>query len=997
MKVRSAAAHRALLIASVTVALGAVGGCVPRTDDINRVQPGYVRKAIFQTDDEWYYRRTIAQSETTNSFIIEGQGDLALDRVRFEIQEDLLIAYQPYENLPGTNTAELEGNEFFKGPVLAAWTITSHFDIVRDYDALTGNERVTVNENAVDRPWYERDYMRVAWNVNLVQGTIGDQGGYWIPVSLVSSGSHWVSLEEDPDNPFASRFSDDYVEVNEDAFLGMDLIMCAAMTGFSFAGYTNCGFGEAKVRHAFMKAPPTDYIPRDFPDSVVRKGPDGQPMFDPDTGEVEREPIYNRFGIFRIETPTYDPGYGLTESGRLFRAKLFDLWENHTDGNGNPLPYAERTEQPIIYYLNAEYPERYRQVAREVAADYNRIFTSMVADMKGIPLDRARANEECGDNGPVKCMFEIRDNTCNESEIQRVVAENPDLLFAVERAVCVEGEACDVSASDLGSVIGIGNLKEVCTSLEAATMDPATGKSTFDWQRIGDPRHSMVVWLNNPQRSPWGGYGPTHADARTGRSVSATSFIRGNSYEVGASNVVDYIELINDERSIDDIVYGQDIRRHVRNTLDRAGALSNTRASPEFLSRLDGRMDRHGTTRSELLPEVDNSRHQLNRLDRVRGTRLEDALVSELDMYMAANGTWNPASTQTDEYMDELKERASVTGRLTAQDPTSPMRRAAQAALAEAGYCFLAAEVDPHWEGMAESFKDVPREERYRVVSERLIKHVILHELGHNVGLAHNFEGTYDAMNYAPQFWRLQDASDAEKVTGRQDEFRHTTVMEYMSAKGAFADFMGSYDEAAIRFGYANQVQVFDGPNVDPNLAGGEALREWRYLNDYRDIPDHLCGPAGCTDAAQRMAVLSERRWVTFDPQNPPANEVPYLFCDNYYNQMTPFCATFDYGSNLREIFANYYTMWSGYFFFNNFARDRLSPLSWDAGSATVPAWRAMSFLDTTAQYFYFLNATGGQEFRQTDLHEDMATTMAHGLNMATEIISTPEPERMCP
>ena len=996
MKVRPPGSRWAPLGALATMALGVgAGGCVPRLDDVNQVQPGYVKKAIFQSDDEWYYRRTIAKSETTNAYIIEGHGDIALERVKFEIQEDLLIAYQAYENLPGTSLAEVDGdgNEFYRGPVLAAWPITSHFDIARSYDALTGNETPVVSENTVDRPWDERDYMRVNWASNLIEGSIfADYSGYWFPVSYVSTQTNWQSIDMAPTDPFATRISDDYLEINNQAMLGMDLLMCAAMTGYSFAGFTNCGFGEAQVRHAFMRVTePTDYIPRDYPDSYVKKGPDGQPIYDPETGEVEREPIYNRFGIFRIETPTYDRGYGFTESGRLFRAMLFDIWENHTDGMGNELPFAERTEKPIIYYLNAEYPARYRQAAAEVADEYNRVYTRMVADLKGLDLERAE--EDCGDNG-VACMFEIRDNACNEANITSFVSERPELLYAVERAVCAEGEACGLQVSDIPDRVGVGNLKRVCTSLEAATLDPATGKPEFEWQRIGDPRFNMVVWLNNPQRSPWGGYGPMHADARTGRVVSATSFLRGNSYEVGSANIVDYIALINDEKSVDDIVYGQDIRRHIAEASKRGQDIAETVGSPAFSDRLDARMDRLGRTQSELLQEVPNSRHQLNRLERINGTRLEERLITNWDLAVASDGTWRPTDGPPSE---ELKRRASPIGRLTETNPTSPLRLNAQAALGAAGYCFLEQQFDPHWAGLALALKDVPREEQYRIVANRMIKHVMLHELGHNVGLAHNFEGSYDAMNYEPEFWRLEDATAEEKIAGQQDEFRNTTVMEYLSAKGAFSDFLGKYDEAAIRFAYGNQIQVFDGPNVDPNLDGGEDLRAWRYLNDYRDIPDHLCGASGCTDANQRMAVLSERKWVDFDVDNPPPNEVPYLFCDNYYNRRTPFCATFDYGSNLREIFSNYYVMWSEYFFFNNFARDRLSPLSWSPARALTPAFLAMNFLDTTAQYFYFLNATQGRDFRETDLHEDMAATLAQGLNMAAEVISTPDPARMCP
>ena len=61
--------------------LGAVlaTACGPRADDINKVQPGYVRKSIFTQPSDWYYRRTIVKSETTNAYVVEGSGDLAVN------------------------------------------------------------------------------------------------------------------------------------------------------------------------------------------------------------------------------------------------------------------------------------------------------------------------------------------------------------------------------------------------------------------------------------------------------------------------------------------------------------------------------------------------------------------------------------------------------------------------------------------------------------------------------------------------------------------------------------------------------------------------------------------------------------------------------------------------------------------------------------------------------------------------------------------------------
>jgi len=964
-----------LLGATAMVVLGATS-CQHRNSDINTVQPGYVSKAMFTTGDEWYYRRTVVDSETTNEFAIEGTGDIFMNRIKFRVEENFLIAYRPYEALPGSETAEWEGSKDFEGSVIKSWPIMSHFDIIRGYDPSTGNESNVISENSSDRPWHEREYMRVDFAVDTQQSSFTTGwSAYEFPINYIQSGgrSEYRHCDEYATDPFCSRFTNDYFEVVDSVFLGMDLINCAAYVGYSYSGYQNCGFGEAKVRNSFVRIDePSDYVPRAYPDSIVRKGADGKPLFDDETGEVQREPIYDRFGVFRLSIPTYDRGYGTTESGRLFRAMIFNLWEKHTDDNGNVIPYAARTPKPVIYYLNAEYPDRWRKAAKETADEYNRVLKGMTADLMG------KSTNDVPD------MFEIRDNDCNEGNIRNFVSTNPDLLFAVERAVCKDGSECN----DPLSMIGIGNLKTVCTSLENGTRDGMTGLPGFDWQRIGDARYKMVVWLSNPQQSGWGGYGPMHADPLTGETISATSFLRGFSYERAAATIADYIEYVNDEKTIEEIIYGQDIRKHAAKTLARALEMTGSKANDAFADKLGRRMDKLGSSKAELLPEIDPN-WQKNRMKRLTGTRVEqDHIVNDLLLQMASEGTWRPGEPVS----DELRYKASLEGWTELQNPYSAVRDRTRSALTNAGFCFLEADFDPHWAGLALQLKDLDREQRYEFVGNMMIKHVLLHELGHNFGLAHNFEGSYDALNYFDEFWDNHWATDLEKVQNRYDERKNTTVMEYMSAKGAFTDRLGRYDEAAIRFAYGNQVQVFDKQDIQ----GGFPLRFWRYRNDFRSIPDHLCGGTGCASAEEAVSTLRSRQWVEFDPQNPPANEVPYLFCDNYYNRRTPFCATFDYGSNQREIFANYYTMWSDYFFFNNFIRDRLTPLAWSPWNAQMPVFYGMLHWATVGQYLYYFTAID-REFVRSELGQDMVTTVAHGLNFASEVMSTPEPNRMCP
>src|SRR5690606_14427030 len=81
----------------------------------------------------------------------------------------------------------------------------------------------------------------------------------------------------------------------------------------------------------------------------------------------------------------------------------------------------------------------------------------------------------------------------------------------------------------------------------------------------------------------------------------------------------------------------------------------------------------------------------------------------------------------------------------------------------------------------------------YRAVRD-MVRHPIFHGvtshgIGHTVGLRHNFSGSYDAMNYHPEFWRQRDdgtmrprawdpMTEAE-IDGRIMEYQYSTVMDY--------------------------------------------------------------------------------------------------------------------------------------------------------------------------------------------------------------------------
>lgn len=992
--------NRRLLQGLSLLALGFVG-CAEEREPINRVQPNALEKSFFvgklsdELDNPVFFSKAFVIDQSV------GQNNMSVglysgtDRIKWEITEDYLIARKAYQIAIGQDDhGKPEGKP--NGTIVARFPITGHFDIKRSYNPQTGEELNVVEENSSDRPWQERQYMRVDWSTNQVVDPMWGEVffGKIFGDMTIEPLTYTVTNPDHEDAPYFDA-KDGYFDVTNKYYTspdntyfapwGISLPTCALVGLFTGSTTMDCNAQEATVRHSFWKVKPghsfepTENTKRKM-DVIANFGGAGD-SFQP--------------GFAGGTTQCWDPQYAYTEACFHQYLVKHNFWANsHTnipctsdfdgdkDGTADQcasyaglnkgsqcdtynklctLPLRDRQIKAIGYWMNKETP---LELLDPVDAAGN---PTTAVGPDGYPVVRGPMEEvmETWNQSVMVAIAFGREAECRATGGDRVGCHNQ--FFETE-----DGQLKDKLQMLKFGGWGVPTPKVVagdalkglvsCHAPVRPYDDHTVCGETGEVARNGDQRKNFIYYWPYDSDARYGGVAGLGQDPETGETHGASATVMGRSATRAAANYRDYIQYAMGDFSTDDITGG--IPQFIYNKLQQNGyspeSIMGKQARGEkidFQDSADTKVKPTDTTpkpAGQVMTANVNHKNTMNLLkaqmksghdpalqaqaqplfealaSKLRGTEWEAQIVDP-GWAMAAVGA-NPKEAVTGATLDAASPFRNLdNGRLEI------WRAQIGAKLANKGICFL--EDVPRigsvnfagisrWyldyfdkAGMAEDIKAGSRDPAmvkargeyiYHDLFKGMAKGIAIHEVGHCLGMRHNFASSYDAPNYMPQYWQLRtnegaatkdcskpqqpgqpDTCMAERFKDPETEdelgltpgqgrpgvqyFGNTSVMEY--EQDYLSPGFGTYDLMYMKAVYGGVLETYD---IDRVAEGGmDELDQSRFalnlplqLSDinvmwpsivhYTELSREMkvYDPSYCRDATPEELALGEWRIV---------------------------------------------------------------------------------------------------------------------------------------
>jgi hypothetical protein len=537
------------------------------------------------------------------------------------------------------------------------------------------------------------------------------------------------------------------------------------------------------------------------------------------------------------------------------------------------IPYRDRATKPVAWWVNTDMPD---VLLDEVNSSGKRVKLGPTEDVvytwnQAVTLGVAHAREvECRRTGGARAACHARYfDTKNPIEMVSYGG------WGIERVK----DRTDVVVTCHNPVRDYD--PEVCGDRGATA-------------RVGDLRHHFIFYWPYSSQAPWGGIANWNADPLTGRIIGGGATVMGRSAASAAAQVRDILLVANGELSMSDItdgvpaaLYQQQLRvgrqpaaMTATDLARRASAVDIAHAAQELGLNLTGTPDERLGARLALKVNTTADPGMLaaslaafdGDAKPLIGSSYESQLMSP--GWLVDSAGMDPSTPLTDATLARVSP-------LRGADPArlNLMSQLAMQRMNSHGVCVFAAGDGvgnpdvrgvARWFGapdtglygdnaLARTYPNLARspqqlaDKRAGLIYDHLFKEtykgIALHEVGHAMGMLHNFASSYDATNYDPQYWQLRTSEggaadscngqprqgivdscmgprfldpETDDELGQGDEsrpgisyFGHTSTMEYQNERFFETIGLGQFDAMTMGALYGRVLETFDADAAD--------------------------------------------------------------------------------------------------------------------------------------------------------------------------------------
>ncbi len=795
---------------------------------INRVGVNVVDKSIFE--GSWYLLRTVIDvdyeaagagtfpGDIASDFV--GGGYLSTPRIRWVIDEDFLYAYRDYELLAGGNGEPETPGDYLGHPV-AAFRIESHFDIRRQYNPSTGEELNVIEENATDKRWYERKYMRVDWSRNMLPGYYGQIHEIYEVFGLYTREATDLYVQNESDFPdsWQPRFdfmscsgpgdtSEGCTEVDRDhtgdydegqlyhmSFVTQDLLspgmvpdpFTGDMVNWCASAYSDspsCNTLAVYVRTSFMRvSDKRQYEPVNWTDSR-----------------------FDRHGYFRLEQPTFDRSSGPTDPAYQatdfvnYNVTRHNIWQQWHDADGDAIPYAEREVRPVVWHTTPELPAHLVKPSFQIVSEWNRVFMGAVRALRGERAaeypslacqtadpdaycyctrdddgallnptcpglyDPFQTPEEAEANGAVeayRCHVEVVDGSGRVIPADRVEPDldDPEVGARVADADFNGWFGARMVGDECVNVLRVNACNRASIAANGGTADG------LECQERGDLRYKFLSYVNQPGTG-FLGVATMRADPVSGEIIAGDANIGGPALDAYRTSALLQYDLLNGNLTDQELIVGENVRDYLEGLND-----PELPAVPriDFIAGVQNAAAPLPSDARELRQRMDTV---MDRATKLRGPEGRSAIYSDRrralrgsDIERRLLGNEESLLLAGIQRIPEGQSAAQLSDAVLDRispfrsDATSLLRdfSAAEARIGGAAVTLPNEYVDDSVASYVRERVDWPRARLEIALDRALFYETELHELGHCFGLRHDFGASADVGNYPDDYYLIDE------------------------------------------------------------------------------------------------------------------------------------------------------------------------------------------------------------------------------------------------